>query len=219
MDYEPIQKKLEYWRNYRGSGDEYRKTHDLDCILTNGNLLADTLFSLWLPLRYTLNFFDVPRWREWKEFEASDLRSRGLGLKDYEPFLLELERDIESFLPEHEITDKLIRLFELGQKRCNVILLLHRSWNSKRGCAPYYDYMPHFLFDLLSKEDTEVITEWIRREHLSIFFKDGIIQKEYLLDLAGTGKVRYHLPKDIKLPVLLDHYIHLLELREIALSL
>lgn len=164
-------------------------------------------------------FFDVPRWGEWKEFEASDLRSRRLGLKDYEPFLLELERDIESFLPEHEITDKLIRLFELGQKRCNVILLLHRSWNSKRGCAPYYDYMPHFLFDLLSKEDTEVITEWIRREHLSIFFKDGIIQKEYLLDLAGTGKVRYHLPKDIKLPVLLDHYIHLLELREIALSL
>ena len=60
MKYESIIKKINYWKSYDGTGDEYRKTHDLDCIQTKGNLAADTIFSLWLPLRYTLNYFEHP---------------------------------------------------------------------------------------------------------------------------------------------------------------
>ena len=66
MDYEPIINQLSYWINYKGSGDEYRKNNDRDCILTEGNLYADTIFSLWLPLRYTLNYFDCDKWIKWK---------------------------------------------------------------------------------------------------------------------------------------------------------
>lgn len=219
MNYEPILAKIEYWKNYCGSGDEYRKAHDLDCILTNGNLFADTLFSLWLPLRYSLNFFEVPRWTYWKEFEQANLRKQRLCLKDYTPFLSELQRNIGSFLPEHEITDKLIQLFVLGQKRCNVILLPQRSWNSKRGCSPYFDYIPHFLYDALTETNTEIIEAWIRRENLHILFENGVIQKENICDLAGTGDVRCHTPREINLSMLLGNYVRLLELRKDILRL
>lgn len=220
MDYTPIVEKIKYWRDYDGFGDEYRKEHDLDCILTNGNLLADTIFSLWLPLRYTLNFFESSRWTYWKNFEYAFLKPKKLGLKNYKPFLLELECNIEDFLPNHEITNKLVRLFELGQKRANVMILPYRSWNSKRGYSPYWDYLPHFLWDMLTERNIKVVSEWIHREKLSMLFNDeNNIARETLIDLAGTGDVRSHAPKDIVLPVLLDNYIRLLEVREVTLSL
>ena len=58
---ETIKTHIQYWIDYKGDGDEYRRTHDLDCILTDGNLFADTLFSLWLPLRYVLNYCGTER--------------------------------------------------------------------------------------------------------------------------------------------------------------
>lgn len=222
MDYTPIVEKINYWRESDADvfGDEYREKHDLDCILTNGNLLADTIFSLWLPLRYTLNYFESARWTYWKNFEQAFLKPKKLGLKDHKPFLSELVSDIEEFLPTHEITNKLVRLFELGQKRANVMILPYRSWNSKRGYSPYWDYLPHFLWDVLTGPNTEAVSEWIRREKLSMLFQDeNNITRENLIDLAGTGDVRCHAPKDIVLPVLLDNYIRLLEIREGALSL
>ena len=223
MDYTPIIEKLRYWREYCGSGENYRKAHDLDCLLTHGNLSADTLCSLWLPLRYSLNYFESERWSYWKKFEENNLRPQKLGLKDYNPFLLELERDIEQFLPHHETTRKLIRLFELGQRRCNVMLLPERSWNTKRGRAPYYDYLPHFLYDLLSSEyNAEYnvdVSAWIKTESIDMFFKDNDISCKNIIDLAGTGDVRRHPPKDIDLPYLLENYIRILELREVALGL
>ena len=214
MNYEPILNKLSYWRNYCGTGDEYRKTHDLDCILTDGNLLADTIFSLWLPLRYTLNFFDSPQWIKWKEFEADVLKKERTSLKNHEPFLKDLESNIECFLPNHEITRQLIYLFYLGQKRCNIMILPYRSWNTKRGLFPYYDYLPHFLYDILNTDDTTAIVEWIRREELTMFFIDKIIDKEHIIDLDGTGNVCRHFPKQIILPTLLENYLHILEQRE-----
>lgn len=218
MNYQPILDKLSYWKNYKGSGDEYRKTHDLDCILTGGNLLADTIFSLWLPLRYTLNFFENPKWTYWKDFEMNVLKKNKLTLKNHNEFIEDLERNIQMFLPEDELTYKLIRLFELGQKRCNVMLLPERSWNSMRGGRPYWDYLPHFLDYLLDAKDPlysrDEIINWIKSEHLEMFFEKGIIDKEHIIDLAGTGCVYRHSPREIVLSVLLQNYITILEERE-----
>lgn len=215
MDYTPIIEKIRYWRDDDGVGDEFRRTHDLDCILTGGNLFADLIFSPWLPLRYTLNFFESPAWSEWKNKEYK----QKFRLKEYKPFLTELERDIENFLPECELTALLCRLFELGQERCNVMILPNRSWNRRRGCAPYWDYLPHYLYDVLTEDNTGAVAEWIRRENLAIFFQDEIIKKENLLDLAGTGNVRKHAPRDIVVPTLINNYVNLLQLRENAMNL
>lgn len=221
MNYKPIIDKLHDWKNYNGSGDAYRKAHDLDCILTGGNLLADTIFSLWLPLRYTLTFFESPRWSYWKAYEANFLSKNKISLKNHHEFIEELERNMESFLPAHDLTCKLTKLFELGQKRCNVMLLPNRRWNAIRGGRPYFDYLPHFLYDLLDTEDLlykNKIVTWMKKEHLTVFFEKGIIDKEHILDLAGTGCVYRHSPTKIVLSSLLQNYINLLEERERLMS-
>lgn len=212
MNYEPILSQLDYWTNDPGSGDEYRKTHDRDCILTGGDLRADTIISLWLPLRYTLNHFDVQRWQDWKEKAY-----KKFNLKTYLPFVEDLKANIEVFLPEDEVTAALIELFEIGKTHCNVMLLPYRWWNSVRGYAPYWDYLPHFLHDLLNTEDAlfqNAVTSWIEMQHLTMFFEDGIIDKEHIIDLAGTGNVRSHKPEKINCPTLLRNYIKILKKRD-----
>ncbi len=51
--YEKARPKTAY-SVYPSAHDEFRRMNDLDCILTNGDLCADTIFSLWLPLRFAL---------------------------------------------------------------------------------------------------------------------------------------------------------------------
>lgn len=217
MNYGPILEKLDYWKNYNGSGDEYRSKNDHDCILTGGNLMADTIFSLWLPLRYVLNYFNTPKWIAWKEYEANTLKKKGTKLKNCKAFVEDFKRNIELFLPEDDMTCILLQLFKLGQRRCNVMLLPFREWNSKRGGKPYFDYLPHFLYDLLDDKDLsykDKIVDWIQGEHLTMFFKDGVIDREHIFDLAGTGCVYSHSPEKISLSFLLRNYVRLLEERE-----
>ena len=215
--YAPIIQKIEYWRNYSGTGDLYRQTHDLDCVLTGGNPLADTIFSLWLPLRYTLNHFDCKAWTAWKECEYKVLKPKKMGLKDCSPFLEELVANIENYLPPTRLTLLLSELFRLGQQRCNVMILPCRSWNSKRGCSPYWDYLPHFLYDIMNTASPlflQTIQTWIKREHLEMLFHNGTVEKESLKDLACSGAVWEHTPKNIDVEKLLLNYITILKDRK-----
>ena len=77
---ETIKTHIQYWIDYKGDGDEYRRTHDLDCILTDGNLFADTLFSLWLPLRYVLNYCGTAQWEKYRRMK--DLKNNDAFLND-----------------------------------------------------------------------------------------------------------------------------------------
>lgn len=212
-------KKLAYWRDYNGTGDEYRRTHDLDCVLTGGNLNADTIISLWLPLRYTMNHFDKPRWQRWRDFEYAELRP-SRRLKDHSPFLDDMIENLDLFLDlEDELTQKLLLLFDLGQKRCNVMLLPKRSWNSLRG-GKHYEYLPSFLFDLFSyAQDEKALQSWLHKESLEPFFANEILSQKSILDLAGTGSPCRHNPRDIQLDRLLDNYIAILRRRAELLAL
>ena len=70
--YEPIRKKIVEWNQYdtnkptgnywksQEEHDEYRRWNDRDCVLTGGNLYADTMFSLWTPLRATIERLHTP---------------------------------------------------------------------------------------------------------------------------------------------------------------
>lgn len=208
MYYDVIIEKIIEWKNYNGVGDEYRKTHDRDCILTNGNLYADTIFSLWLPLRYTLEFVNCDKWNEWKK---KDVRKQDIDFFD------DLIENINTYLPEEKIEKlHLDKLFHFGMKRANVMILPYRQWNTQRGNFPYYEYMPHFLYDKLNTENIDflnVVKKWILDEHLDMFFNDGNIDKESIIDLAGTGSVTSHKPEAINLEVLFKNYIDILEKR------
>ena len=101
------------------------------------------------------------------------------------------------------------------------MILPYRAWNSRRGGAPYWDYMPHFLYDLLQTDSPlflEAMSAWIRSEHLEMFFMDERVEKEFLKDLAGTGTVWRHAPKNIDLEKLLTNYIVILKERKKRLS-
>jgi hypothetical protein len=212
MNYKSIIKKIEYWENYKGTGDEYRKTHDLDCILTGGNLYADTIISLWLPLRYTLNYYDCEKWQNWKKYEMN----QKIRLKDCQEFLQDLRTNIKTYLPEGLVTEKLIELFKIGQTKANIMILPYRKWNTKRGWKPYFDYLPHFLFDLFNTPDEEfllTIKKWVIREKLESFFDDKVIDMAHIKDLAGTGAVHSHRPIDINISFLLSNYLEILRER------
>lgn len=208
---ENIKAQIQYWINYdyNKSGDEYRKTHDLDCILTDGNLYADTLFSLWLPLRYVLNYCGTAEWETYRKTKR---------LKKNKDFLDRLMKNLQTFIPDEKMLGKLETLFELGRTRANVIILPYRWWNGVRGGIPYFDYFPHFLYDILNTEDVkflEATQEWIERENLQMFFK-GEIKKDNILDLCGTGNPCSHDPRNKQFDVnkLIDNYIDILEQRK-----
>ena len=223
--YEPIIRKIQSWIDYdknkpksnyytnREEHDEYRSKNDLDCILANGNLNADTIFSLWLPLRLVLV----------KLNGYAKLNKYG-GIKKEVPFLkiIKEESILEELLPQKNcLTGKLIELFDLGQQRCNVMILKNREMQS-RGLAPYYDYMPYFLFECFDKgcfskyfNGNDDLIKWISQQNLDMFFYDTI-SKENIKDLSGNGDIKNNVPYNIE--VLLENYINILKQRKMNLN-
>ena len=145
--YGPIIKKLDNWIEYmetypKGMSytdnkeifDEHRRTHDLDCILSNGNLNADTIVSLWTPLK-TVIYDNASRNKE--IYEVLELKAGNTIYKKID-VLKKIKENIELILPENEPTTRLLtRLFILGQQSCNVMILPDRNMNSMRGRNPY----------------------------------------------------------------------------------
>jgi hypothetical protein len=216
--YEPIIKQLEYWKDYHKrdaernvnmsmqgyktvcSDDEFRAANDRDCILTGGNLNADTIFSLWLPLRHTI-----------AKINSEEKISEIGNINDKKSFVCALLEDdnLEKLLPkELSIVRTLSELFTYGMERENVMLLPKRVFhrgdrvavflNRARGCKPYWDYIPHFLYELFEGgdfadavgNDDEACRTWIREQNMTMLFEDGILDREHIKDLAGSGSVK-----------------------------
>lgn len=219
--YCPILKQLTYWRDYTGTGDSYRQQHDLDCVHL-GCLEADTLISLWLPLRYSLDDFGYAAWEEWKTYEYEMLRPQNKRLKDCNEFLNDLIDNIEEYLPLADpLTRQLSELYCLGREDCNFIRIPYRRWNTRRGSHPYFEYFPHFVYDLLKTDHPlflQAVKTWLMDEHLQMFFVNGIIDAAHMKDLAGTGAVWRHQPKNINLEKLLSNYIEILRERKLLMS-
>ncbi len=204
MILDPIEEKIRFWIQYeknlpqipyKGNEiffDEYRSIHDRDCQLLGGSLSADTIFSLWLPLQYTLE-----RCNPDIEAQLGVPRKRQMFLQKL------LNAGLDHFLPPDEQAVKLLsELFVRGQGRENVMLLSNRGLNMMRSVAPYHDYMPHFLvecfqggkFAHIFNFDLGLLRFWLIREDLQGFFQDEYLIPEAILDLAGTDDVRNGVP-------------------------
>ncbi len=225
--YEPIKRMIDAWiwysenvpkSNYDDAPedhDNFRKEHDLDCILTGGNLFADTIFSLWLPLRFT-----IVNINSYQKIE----RICGCKVDKNVPFLSAVADNIDELLPkDNELVINLSKLFDLGQTRANVMILPDRRLNKSRW-EKTFDYMPNFLYkcfkgkegefsSFFHNDDTKLIN-WIEREHLTFFFENEEIKKDNLLDLAGTNDKTNNVPPNINaLNEMLISYIQILEKR------
>ncbi|MCM1048535.1 MAG: hypothetical protein NC433_08925 [Clostridiales bacterium] len=224
--YGPIRRKVEEWiwyddhqpkSNYfanREEHDAFRSKHDRDCMLTEGELKADTLFSLWTPLKQT-----IMRLNDKETIQAvGNISSKYVFLREF------IKGDnIERLLPSDESTvQHLSMLFGLGMGRGNVFILPERQLNSARAQKPYYDYVPVFLLESFPGgafadywKSPEDYIKWIHSEHLEMLF-DGEISPEHIRDLSGSGDVRVSFaPEGINaLDRMLSSYVHVLMKRE-----
>jgi hypothetical protein len=217
----PIKKKIEQWIYYESNEpkvqykgneklhDNFRKENDLDCQLTEGNLKADTIISLWLPLRFSL-----------VRLNGYSILNKIGNINNKMDFLNEfIKYDLQEFLPVNEpVVIKLSELFKRGMKRENVMILPNRTINCERSSEPYFDYMPHFLHDCFqggyfSKyfSNDDELDKWIEIQHLKMFFESEPIRKFKIKDLSGSGSVKKNIPK--KVEAMLDNYIDVLEAR------
>lgn len=215
--YKEGEPKSNYWEN-KEEHDKYRSENDSDCILTGGNLKADTVISLWLPLRFTL-----------VNLNSYQSINRRLGRIDKNSnFLRKLEKDLDKFLPlESNVVRKLAELFEIGMERENVMILPDGALNGIRGCDPYYDYMPHFLYDSFAggtledffDKGTIELMPWIEREKLGMFFDGTPPSRDNIRDLINSGSVTNNVPQSLKdLETMLDNYIDILKNRKVELE-
>ena len=224
--YEPIRKKVEEWLwydenqpegNYFANVEEhdrFRSLYDRDCMLTGGDLKADTLFSLWTPLRHTIVRLN----------DRETIRSVGDISKKY-VFLREFikEDNIEKLLPETEsIVHRLSELFARGMGRENVFLLPERKLNCARARKPYYDYVPVMLLEAFPGgvfseywDSPEAYLRWIGEENLELFF-DGGFSPEQIWFLCGWGDEHDSLaPEGVEaMERMLENYIAVLKERK-----
>lgn len=169
--------------------DEFRAANDRDCVLIGGNLYADTIFSLWTPLKQTIIRLNAKEAIQ----QVGNIGSKYLFCKS-----LLVGDNLSKLLPEdNSVVKELRELFVIGLERCNVMILPERWLNPKRGKNPYRDYVPHFLYELFPGGDfasvfdsEEELVKWIKKEKLHMFFKDGIISRDSIIDLSGSGDVK-----------------------------
>ncbi len=194
-----------YWMKAgEGSGDEWRKKNDLDCLYFDGDLRADTLMSAWTPVKWVV-----------------DCLNREYGMKFYKKakdkddpnhYLKLLANDRDAYLPSNaELTQLLDRFLELAELRCNYILLPDRAMNPARYRSVIdgeekwlFDEVPVMLCHIFDENwfgkyfkkysDSEMSleskelppldqVEWIKQECLECGFESGIIGKEHVRPL------------------------------------
>ena len=188
-----------YWMKAAGgSGDEWRKKNDLDCLYFDGDLRADTLMSAWTPIKWVADCLN--RYREMEFYKVSRIS------EDPHHDLKLLAEDGDTYLPTgHRIVRLLNRFLELAEQRCNFILLPDRTMNSARyrtyirGKQTWlYDEVPATLSHVFDKdslgrcfvgEDGEVdidsVRTWIEREQLEMGFVDGEIDRAHVRPLIS----------------------------------
>ena len=206
-----IENFLKYWM-----GPAYpRKTNDLDCLYYDGDLNADTLVSVWTPLKWTLECLN-PGVKFYKT-------CRG----DKHFYLKKLLYNIREFLPEKdELVFKLNELACLAETYANVILLPDGKMNTHRyRCcrdqvpATLYHVFPGGKLETYFSTEEEVIT-WINREKLVVAFNGDVARDNIIPLVEGVSADTVFIPKTRdEIMIVLDTMIELLKKRSKLLNL
>lgn len=192
-----------YWlKAYGGSGDEWRRKNDLDCLYFDGDLLADTLMSAWTPIKWVADLLN----------EEKGIRFHKYRIDSDDPLsdLRMLSDDCEQYLPKnHKLVKLLYEFLALAEQRCNYILLPNRKMNRARykdyisGEEVWlYDEVPATLSHLFDQNslgrfflgsnndsnnevDIMRVTGWVAREHLEMGFENNEIAPENVRPLIS----------------------------------
>jgi hypothetical protein len=172
----PIVNYLKYWtlgnQTYgRPAYDEWRKKNDLDVVWLGGDLHADTIFSVWMPLKMCLQSLAGNTF--------SRKGSRGTPVKNQEDYDDIIENIIPYLPRKDELVEELYQFAELASTKANVMRLPIRQMQI-RG-KYYYDQMPKTLYECFEggafskyfKSD-DAVKEWVKTEKLEMFFNGDI---------------------------------------------
>ncbi|MFD0672216.1 hypothetical protein [Cohnella sp. GCM10027633] len=175
----PIVNYLKYWSNAFGKPthrDDWRRENELDVVWLRGDphdLHADTIFSLWMPLKMCL------------QCVAGDVfirkGNRGIPAKTQEHYD-DIIANINSYLPRADpLVKELYRFAELASTRANVMRLPKRRMQS-RGVY-YFDQMPRTLHECFEGgrfspyfTNDDGVRDWVTSEKLCMFFAGEITQ-------------------------------------------
>lgn len=153
---------LNYWMK-----DGERESNDLDCLYFSGDLRADTLFSVWTPLKFVLDCLN-PCERFYKENKYGS---------DKHKFLRKIKLNISRFLPENdELVKELYKFVKFAETRANYFIWPKQGINNWR--YDDFDQVPPMLYKCFTNKDYKSIFDnddnilkiWIKEEKLNMFF-------------------------------------------------
>ncbi|MGN0505503.1 MAG: hypothetical protein ACI4FZ_03025 [Lachnospiraceae bacterium] len=224
--YKPIEQKINSWICYNNNKptmrfkkdpiawENFKREYTFEYTLTGGNINADTIFPLWMPLRFTL--VAINGYAKIKK-TAGNINHRDEFMKN-----LAHKEVLKELLPEDNYRVKnLSELFELGQTKANVMILPER-WMKKRASSPYYDYMPYFLYECFKGGEffsafktEEQVKKWILEQSLDMFFY-GEIKRNTIIDISGSKDIKCGTPDEIDFMV--HNYIDILNQRKLIIG-
>lgn len=167
----------------RSEYEKWRKMYDLDVIWLEGDLNADTIFSLWMPLKMSLQCLN-PNYFKTKGF-------RGYPAKTPYNYKM-LQKNIENLLPRDDfLVKELYNFAELAATRANVMRLPDRGMQNR---GKYFDQMPKTLFECFDggefsvyfNKNNDKVLKWIKEEKLKMFFEGDVISKKCIKPLISN---------------------------------
>ena len=188
--YAPLIQKIDYWIDYdknlppvnqHQARRQYRAAHDRDCVLTGGNLLADTIFSVWCPLKMVLKCLNPSgEFYKYNRFDG-----------DRYKFLREIRENCENLLPSDDsLAALLLKFIRLTDGHENVMILPNAAMQ-KRG-IDFCDQMPRTLYECFKGGaysqyfSAELpASKWVRDQKLAMLFYDKEITRENIIPLTS----------------------------------
>lgn len=155
---------LKYWQGLTNP----RIENDLDCLYLNGDLCADTILSVFFPMKMVVEYLNpgLIIHKRYKGDTNKDLR-----------FLQKSIKNNEILFMDHDLVKLLNKFAEFAETRANTIKIPNRKMQNRNR----YDQFPNMLYNCF--EDGKFhqyfvdssVEEWLEREKLQMFFRDDQI--------------------------------------------
>lgn len=163
--------------------DKPRALHDMDCLYFDGDFKADTIFSVWTPLKFVLDCLN-PNEKFYKHNKYGNPHK----------YLFKVKNNLETLLPRDKlIVQELYRFVELAETRANYFIWPATGINKQRYCDDF-DQMPPTLYKCFPGEkyssffhhDVMVLFKWIENQNMESFFLGKALSKENIRPLISN---------------------------------
>ena len=192
--------------------DKPRALSDLDCLYYDGDLNADTIFSVWTPIKFVLDCLN-PKEKFYKYNKYGNPHK----------FLFIVKDNLDTLLPrDKEVVQELYRFAELAETRANYFKWPITGINKQRY-GDDFDQMPPALYKCFPggkyssffDNDAMVLFQWIEDQKLEDFFIGNSIEQKNIRPLISSMNANESkwLKDEIEILEMLKNYNSILQER------